>query len=86
MKWAIVFFVSLMVIGYGWTVFAEKALGVEWTSSHMIRNFFYHRSAVGLWLLGWLCCRLINACFPEIDWWKIDMLVMGGIFVGHLFW
>lgn len=86
MKLAIIFLIGLMAIGYGWTVYAELKLGVEWTSSYLIRDFFKYRSPVGLWLIGWLSCRLVCACFPELEWWKADVLVMGGIFIGHLFW
>ena len=86
MKWTCLLLIGIMVVGYGWTVYAECKLCSEWTSSYLIRDFFKNRSPVGLWLIGWLCCRLVNACFPEIEIWKVDTLVMGGIFIGHLFW
>ncbi|RJQ26402.1 hypothetical protein C4577_03560 [Candidatus Parcubacteria bacterium] len=86
MRWALAALMSMMILGYGWSIYAEINLGQEWTTSHMVRYFFIHRSPVGLWLAGWICCRLVCTCFPDIKWWRTDLLVLGGIFIGHLFW
>lgn len=75
----------LLFVPLGWSLYAERELGKEYTSSHLIRDFFDSRSPITLVMATWIVCRLASAACPDVGW-RADALVWGGVLLGHLFW